>query len=143
MPPKVTPIKPVQVSGRRKGTAPAIRRMKINFPELSEAQIAKRVGCAPSNVHNVLARFLGTQNNESDLRDYQEGKADIFDALQMRMHTSITQEDIANASLRDRVVSGAILEDKARVIRGQATQINVSALVDVVQALRDMRRGES
>jgi len=55
------------------------------------------------------------------------------------MLMSITDEDIAKAQLLPRVTSAAILHDKARTIRGQATQVNVSVLLDLVQAARDMR----
>jgi hypothetical protein len=114
----------------------------MRYPELSEAQIAKRVGCDPANVHRVLARFLGDKHTESDLREFQENKADIFDALQHRMVMSITDEDIAKAQLLPRVTASAILEDKARTIRGQATQVNVTVLLDAVQAIREMRQRE-
>ncbi len=113
--------------------------MKLNYPELSEAQIARRVGCDPANVHRVLKRFLGTNHSESDLRDYQNNKADIYDGLQMRALGSITDDDIAKAPLLPRVTAAAILEDKARLIRGKATQIDVSALLDAVQAAREMQ----
>jgi len=35
-----------------------IRRAKLKYPELSESQIARYVGCSPSNVHQVLKSFL-------------------------------------------------------------------------------------
>jgi hypothetical protein len=35
-----------------------IRRVKLKYPELSESQIARYVGCSPSNVHQVLKSFL-------------------------------------------------------------------------------------
>jgi len=89
-----------------------------------------------------LARFLGDKHTESDLREFQENKADIFDALQHRMVMSITDEDIAKAQLLPRVTASAILEDKARTIRGQATQVNVTVLLDAVQAIREMRQRE-
>lgn len=140
MPPKVTPvIDAPKVSGRHTGVAPAVRRMKMRYPEMSEGQIAKRVGCDPANVHRVLKRFLGDHSAE-DLKDFQENKAEIFDALQMRQLMSITDEVIAKAQLLPLVTASAILEDKARTIRGQATQINVSVLLDAVQAIRDMRK---
>lgn len=142
MPPRVTAvIDAPKVSGRHTGVAPRIRKMKIDYPELSEAQIAKRVGCDPANVHRVLTRFLGN-NSQSELANYQESKADIYDALQLRSLASITDDDLVNASVRDRAVAAGIWEDKARVIRGQATQINVSVLLDAVAAIRDMRKAE-
>jgi hypothetical protein len=56
---------------------------------------------------------------------------------------SITDEDIAKAPLLPRITGAAILEDKARTIRGQATQVNVSVLLDAVAAIREIRRGEA
>ena len=44
------------------------------------------------------------------------------------------------APLLPRITGAAILEDKARTIRGQATQINVSVLLDAVAAIREMRK---
>jgi len=35
-----------------------IRRLKLEYPEMSESQIARYVGCSPSNVHQVLKSFL-------------------------------------------------------------------------------------
>ena len=140
MAPKVTPvIDAPKVSGRHTGAAPAIRRMKMSYPELSEGQIAKRVGCDPANVHRVLARFLGDGITEDDHQAFKNNTADVFDRMTHRMLKSITDEDIAKAQLLPRVTSAAILHDKARTIRGQATQVNVSVLLDLVQAARDMR----
>lgn len=121
--------------------AARIRRMKLQYPELSQAQIAARVGCNPSNVHRVLARFLGN-HSEDELREFQENKANVFDSLQLRTLMSITDDDIAKAPLLPRITGAAILEDKARVIRGQATQVNVTVLLDAVQAIREMRKRE-
>jgi len=142
MPPKVTQLpESMRVKASNTGAAPKIRRMKLRYPELSNAQIAKKVGTDPSNVHRVLARFLG-DHSEEELRTFQEHKADIFDSIQMRTLMSINDVDIAKAPLLPRITGAAILEDKARVIRGQATQINVSVLLDAVQAIREMRSKE-
>jgi len=127
-----------KVPGRKTGAGRRAIALKLAHPELSDAKIAARVGCRPSNVHTVLSRFLGDHSAE-DLKTFQESKAEIFDALQMRTLMSITQEDIAKAPLLPRITGAAILEDKARVIRGQATQINVSVIADLVAAARDAR----
>jgi len=44
-----------------------IRRIKIKYPELSESQIARYVGCSPSNVHQVLKSFLACRPIRSRL----------------------------------------------------------------------------
>jgi AraC-like DNA-binding protein len=121
------------------GVAPLIRREKLRYPELSNAQIARRVGCDPSNVHRVLKRFMGEQIHEDSLEEYQGAKADIYDVLQRRFLGSIDDADIAKAPLIARVTASAILEDKARTIRGQATSINVTALLDLVSAAKSLR----
>ena|SRR5277367_376131 len=147
MPPKVTQIIDApslsrSVKSTNTGAAPKIRKMKLRYPELSEAQIAKRVGCHPTNVHRVLKQFLGKNSNEEQLKDYQESKADVYDALQMRYLKSITDAKINKTSVVALTTGAAILEDKARNIRGQATQINVTVLLDAVQAIKDMRSRE-
>jgi hypothetical protein len=121
--------------GAKTGVAPKIRKLKMKHPELSHSDIAKRVGCHPSNVTCVLKAFLGDKS-EDDLRSFQESKADIYDALQHRLLSSLTQEKIDKSKPMEIITGAAILEDKARLVRGQATGINVSVLMDVVEAIR-------
>jgi hypothetical protein len=131
-------VKP-RVSSANTGAARRIRKIKLDYPDLSEGQIAKVVGCNPSNVHRVLKHFLGKHQTEDDLRQFQEDKANIYDALQHQALMSVTAAKLAKTAVRDLAVAAGIWEDKARTIRGQATQINVSVLLDLVQAARDMR----
>jgi hypothetical protein len=125
------------VNSGPKGVAEEIRRLHLKYPEMSQADIARRVDCHPTNVYRVIQRFMGDNSSESDLREYQENKADIFDALQRRILGSITDSDIVKAPLMARVTASAILEDKARVIRGQATGINVTVIHDAIAAIRE------
>jgi hypothetical protein len=117
------------------GVASKIRKLKTQFPEMSQRAIAKRVGCNKSNVHSVLSFYMG-KANEEELRGFQENKADIYDALQHRLLSSITPNKLAKAPAVSLITGAAILEDKARLVRGQATGINVNILMDVVEALR-------
>jgi hypothetical protein len=147
MPPKVTPIIDTtsvkdRVSSANTGAARRIRKMKLDYPELSEGQIAKVVGCNPANVHRVLKRFLGKKQTQDDLRQFQEDKANIYDALQHQALMSVTAAKLSKTPVRDLAVAAGIWEDKARLIRGQATQINVTVLLDAVQAIKDMRSRE-
>lgn len=123
---------------QRKGLAPLIRKTKLRYPEMSEAQIARRVGCVPSNVHAVLSGFLGG-HSQQDLRDFQANKAEIYDAIQHRILESITQDKLTKTSAPGLVTAAAILEDKARLVRGQATSLNMAALLDVVDLIRAKR----
>ena len=122
------------IPGRKRGLASLIRATKARYPELSEAQIANRVGCTPSNVHQVLSGFLHG-HSEVELRDFQANKADIYDAVQMRALASVTQDKLRKSSAGSLVTVAAILEDKARLIRGQATSVHIHALIDVLDAI--------
>ena len=121
------------------GAAAKIRKTAIKYPELSNGEIARRVGCTPQNVSGVLAAFLA-DHSEQDLREFQENKADIYDALQHRVLSSITEASLAKAPAVSLITGAAILEDKARLVRGQATGINVNVLMDVVEAIRARQR---
>ena len=117
------------------GVAPRIRALKTRYPEMPGTEIAKRVGCNPNNVYAVLGKWLGDKG-EQDLRDYQENQADVFDALAMRSLSSITDAKLTKANAVQLMTTAAIATDKARLVRGQATGINVNVLMDVVEAMR-------
>ena len=124
----------------KKGLAPRIRQLSIDHPELNRSQIARVVGCTSQNVSCVLDNFLG-ENNPKHLADFQSSKAECYDALQLRILASLSESDIAKAPLVARVTSAAILQDKAQVLRGQATAINVVALLDVVEMFKARQAG--
>ena len=62
MPPKAKPLPLPLVDAachpRPGERAMLIRRAKLKYPHMSESQIARYVGCSPSNVHQVLKSFL-------------------------------------------------------------------------------------
>lgn len=97
-----------------------IRRTKLKYPKMSEAQLARYAGCSRSNVHQVLTTFLA-RRSETELRDFQANKADIYDAVQLRALESVTDAKLQEPSATSLVTAAAILEDKARLVRGQAT----------------------
>lgn len=129
------PHAPQQARRGKRGLAPEIRRLKLRHPELTDSDIARKVGCRPSNVSGVLKTFLG-DTSEDQLRDYQQNQADVFDSLSHRLLLSVTPEKIAKAKVMEAITGAAILIDKARLVRGQATGINVNVLMDVVEAMR-------
>jgi hypothetical protein len=115
--------------------APAIRALKRRYPDLSNTEIARKVDCDESNVRSVLRRFGYTLPVET-LRKFQDNKADVYDALQHRLLESITDDKLSKMQPYPAVVATGILEDKARTIRGQATGINATLIVDLVELLR-------
>ena len=122
--------------GAKTGAAPAIRHLYERYPEMSQAAIARKVGCTSSTVSTVLKQYLNS-TSEEELRQFQENKADIYDAIQHRALSTITNSKLRNASAQSLVTAAAILEDKARLVRGQATNINATILLDVVEMLKN------
>ena len=140
VPGQATPPAPSNqpIPGRKRGLAPLIRSTKLRYPELSDAEIAKRVGCTGQNVGKVLSAFLSDKTFE-DVLEFRDSKAQIFEAVQYRTLASITEEDIAKASYLQRITGAAILQDKIQLIRGQPTSIHVHALIDVLDAIAAKR----
>ena len=127
--------------GARTGVAPKIRALKDRYPEMSELKIAKRVGCSPSNVHVVLSKYLSDMG-EDDLRHYQDHKADVFDAIAMRSLLSITPAKLEKASAPALMMVAGTAFDKSQTVKGLATGINVSVLLDVVEAIKQRRAAD-
>jgi hypothetical protein len=119
----------------KSGAAQEIRSLKLDYPELTNAQIARKVGCTPQNVDGVLATFLGG-NTPDELQDFQENKASVLEAISMRILQSITQSKLTKASAYQLTGMYGIIHDKVQVLRGQATGINVTVLMDVVEAIK-------
>lgn len=118
--------------------AALIRKIALKYPELSNADIGKRVGCTGQNVGQVLSAFL-SDKLEDELVEFRESKAPIFEALQYRTLASITDSDIEKTSFMQRITAAAILQDKIQLMRGQPTAIHVHVLVDVLKAIRESR----
>lgn len=123
---------------RHGARAVLIRKIALRYPELSHRQIAARVGCHPSNVDQILGRFLGKELGV-DVEEYQSVKASALEAVQFRTLASITDADISNASLLQRITAVAIMEDKIRLVRGQPTSMHMHVLMDVANMMRERR----
>lgn len=119
----------------KKGLAPKIRKMALDYPELSQAQIARQIGCTRGNVNTVLSTFLDGKT-EQDLQDFQENRANILDSVAYRIVESIDEKKIQKASALQLVTAYGILHDKSALLRGQPTGINVTAVWDLVAALK-------
>jgi hypothetical protein len=129
-----------KVNNRSKRVAPAIRALKDKYPAMPVSVIAAKVGCTPQNVRGVLSSYLAGTSEEA-LREYQDNRGDILDAVQHRALLSITQAKLDKSSPAELMTVFGISYDKARLERGQATGINVSVLLDVAEAIREKQRG--
>ena len=129
-------VLPAEQPKPRKGERAAkIRQLALRHPELSQADIAKKVGCKPQNVSGVLATFLADKKYD-ELQEFRENKTEIFEAVQYNALASITSDHLRNASFQQLVTGAAILQDKIQLMSGLPTSIHVTALVDVLEQLR-------
>jgi hypothetical protein len=85
----------------------------------NEAQTAKDLGVSRNAVRKrrkALGEFAMVSAEQWNTK-----KVDTFRDLQRRLVTSITHGDIMKSSAAQRVTMAAILEDKIRLMEGQAT----------------------
>ena len=85
-------------------------------------------------------KYLG-DFGEDDLAQYKENKADVWDSLAMRAVLSITSKKLEKSSAAQLSIIAGTAFDKSQISRGQATGINVVALLDVVEAIRAQDSG--
>ncbi len=105
---------------------------------LSQAAIARNLHRSRHMVRNVLAQ-------PEIQRNIQDEKAELAQLYRDKARTiveSISSADIAGASLQQKAVSTGILLDKSLLLSGDPTSINVSVLMDLVDALRSRPPGE-
>ena len=115
--------------------AAEIRYLYEKYPEISQAAIARRVGCSESNVSQVLKYYLQDIATE-ELDEFRGDKANICEVIQHRLLSSITQDKLDKTPAVSLITGFAIMEDKIRLMRGQPTSIHVHALIDVLELIR-------
>ena len=104
---------------------------------LSHQEIANIIGCNKSNVTNRLK-----EANVESLNNYNKYKDVVFEHLQRRTINKVTDDEIKRMNPLQRVTAAAILEDKIRHIRGQATDIQDHKVLQInaIAAVKELRR---
>jgi hypothetical protein len=82
---------------------------------------------------------LGNNNTAQDLQDYKEHKGDIWDSVAMRAVMSIDDAKLHKSSASQLMMVAGIAFDKSQLVHGQATQINVSVLTNLLDEARAER----
>ena len=115
------------------------RKPKVNK---SQALAMRNAGCTLQTIADSMGvhRTAIYQNLKSlpDLIDFQQHKDTAFENLQHEIMKTIDVDTVKAAPLLARVTAIGILEDKTRLIRGQATG-NINVLVGYIQ---DLQRGD-
>jgi|ERR1035437_725018 hypothetical protein len=101
--------------------------------------IAKGMGRSP----HTLRKFLDKPEVQKQVSIQREELASMFDHVAHRVVSSVTPEDVTKATLQQKMVSAGIAVDKAAALRGEIpVTVNVTVLLDAVQAIREMRQRE-
>jgi len=90
----------------------------------SPTSMAEAVGCTVGNAGNQISRYI---TDFEGVNDYRENRSSILADKQRILIKSITDAEVKEMNVRDRVVAFGILYDKERLENGQSTQ-NVASL---------------
>jgi hypothetical protein len=118
--------------------------------ERERAKVLRASGKTPSAIakgmgrsHHTLQKFLDKPEVQKQVSIQREELASMFDHVAHRVVSSVTPEDVTKATLQQKMVSAGIAVDKAALLRGEIpVTVNVSVLLDLRDAIRDMRRAE-
>jgi hypothetical protein len=105
----------------------------------ADGQSPVRIGKVINRSPHTVRKYLSDPETQRQVQDEKAVLAEICRGKARRIVESINEQDIAKASLPQKAISFGVLLDKALLLSGQPTQINVSVLLDAVQAIRDMR----
>lgn len=95
--------------------------------QLSYADIAAIQHVSPQAIHKALKPLMPGP----EVRTFQDHRADILSGLQIKLLNQIDPQRLKKISVRDAVVSAAVLYDKERLERGQSTSNHaISILIE-------------
>jgi len=134
---QIDDIKPVEnvrraltVKQPRTDKGREIIQLKQANPKLTGADIGRITGTSKQNVSAVLKRY---NIDNKQLSSYKQFQADILSGLSNNILSTIDHDIINKASLKDRVLSSAILIDKSRTIEGKSNvNIALSKVVELI-----------
>jgi predicted transcriptional regulator len=89
-------------------------------PGATQKELANLTGCTPGNVSRLLHKY---ETDATDVKRYSDIIAEILDGMNLRILSSITDEQINATPLHQRAIAYGIFDDKAVRARGQATSI--------------------
>ena len=90
--------------------------IELKEKNLSHSEIAKLLGCCPSNISQRMKDIDYTTH-------FVNARPKVLAYWQMKIFNSITDADLKKANLRDKIISAGVLYDKERLESGKSTQI--------------------
>lgn len=105
-------------------------------PNLTMEQLGQLNGVTHGSIVRLLQRH-GIQRNSTEV--FRNRRAEILATLQGEILSSITEENLTKASLRDKVIAAGVLYDKERLETGNATSITAIYATASTKAEKDDR----
>ncbi len=121
--------------GNSKGAKP------LTVAELEKAKALSALGKSYRQIGLELNRsdktikkaLTKTPEVIAEIRELKQEIAGLYGDLAQRILSSITDENIREAKLRDKVISAGVCTDKERLIKGQSTEnISVNARIQAL-----------
>jgi hypothetical protein len=102
-------------------------------PNITVREIAKIADCSHVTVVNTLKKYY---IDKQDVDNYRKYRGDILAGVQHRIIRSITDDNIKDMPVGQRIMSYGILYDKERLERNQATAItdDMSSIIDRIES---------
>ncbi|MGC2637041.1 MAG: hypothetical protein WA294_07665 [Acidobacteriaceae bacterium] len=125
------------------------RKTPLSEREQGKIELLAADGAGPHKIGEVIGRHHVTVEKHLAKPDAQERVEDekavlagIYRRKARRIAESISDEDIAKASLQQKSISSGVLLDKSLLLTGDMPPIRVEILLNAVQAIREMRSAE-
>lgn len=106
-----------------KGDIPldAIVELKLRNSEMTLAEAGKILGCTGSNIAaRLTVAGLRWSELSAEVERFKSVRADLLALVQKRLLSSVTEDEIKKASLKDKMWVFGVLYDKERLERGKA-----------------------
>ena len=110
--------------------------LKLN-KKLTYAEIAAIQHVSPQAIHKALKPLMPGP----ECKTYQENRADILSGLQIKLLSQVDSARLKKISVRDAVVSAAVLYDKERLERGLSTG-NFASITADIESIRAAKQAQ-
>lgn len=127
------PWKPRRQMPKKGSKTEAILTLATTTPA-RPIEIAESVNCSRAAVTLALQRY-GIEPNT--VESYKKNRAEIFAGLQAKILSTVSMDDIKDASLLQRATAAGILYDKERLETGRSTG-NIAILIAQIEELQGL-----
>jgi hypothetical protein len=124
-------------SGVNKGL-PVAALIALSKQGMSNAEIARVVGCSPVNIHQ---RFKALEYNPQYVKNFTQYEVEVLEWAKSLLISGLTPEKVKKMSPRDISISYGVFFDKQRLLMGQSTEnVDLHASFEAMEETRSKRQ---